>query len=92
MYIGFSSVLLQKPKASKTSGQPAKSAAKKGAKGKGAKGTGRGKPRQKKAMTRPTPAQIHASAAATGIAVPLGLNVPCTRAAATQKLPLFYEL
>ena len=89
-YIAFSSVILQKTKVMKGSGQPKESGRKKNLKGKAAKGRGHAKPPQAKAG--PTPAQVHASAAATGIAVPLGHVVPCTRARAAQKLPSFYEL
>ena len=92
MYIGFSLVILQKPKTSKMSGQPAKSAARTTAKGKGAKGQGHGKPPQKKEKTGPTLAQVHASAVVTGIGTPLGQNVTHARAAAAHKLPSFYEL
>ena len=92
LYIAFSSVILEKTKAMKGSGQPKNPGGKKSLKRKATKGRGHGKPPQAQAKAGPTPAQVHASAAATGITVPLGQGVPHTRARAAQKLPSFYEL
>ena len=91
LYIAFSSVILQKPKASKGTKQTAKSGVKKAPqRGQGAKGRGHGK--SSAAKTGPTTTRVHASAAVTGIAVPLGQGVPRTRARAAEKLPSSYEL